>query len=105
VTAYAVDQLGDVVFVELPHVGQRVDAGSPVGEVESTKSVSDLYTPVTGTVTEVNEALADDPSLVNSAPYADGWLFRLAINAAADGAPPALLSATEYVELVKDGGS
>lgn len=76
-TAHAADALGDVVYLELPAVGDRVTAGAVCGEVESTKSVSEVYSPVTGTVVEVNEAAVDDPSLVNSDPYGTGWLMKV----------------------------
>lgn len=77
ITAYAQDALGDVVFVQLPSVGDTVTVGDTCGEVESTKSVSDVYAPVTGEVTEVNEALDATPELVNSAPYTDGWMYAV----------------------------
>ena len=73
ISDYAQDALGDIVFVELPEVGREVTAGEPIAEVESTKSVSDVYAPVTGTVVEVNSALEDTPELVNSDPFGDGW--------------------------------
>jgi glycine cleavage system H protein len=77
ITAYAQDALGDIVYLQLPAVGDVVNAGSPCGEIESTKSVSDVYAPVDGTVTAVNDALDASPELVNSDPYGDGWLFEL----------------------------
>jgi glycine cleavage system H protein len=77
ITDYAQDQLGDIVYVSLPEVGAAVAAGDAVGELESTKSVSDVYAPVTGTVTAVNEALEAQPELVNSDPYGEGWLFEV----------------------------
>jgi glycine cleavage system H protein len=92
ITAFAADALGDVVYVQLPEVGQRVEAGETCGELESTKSVSDLYSPATGEVVEVNQAVVDDPALVNSAPFEDGWLFRIRL----EGTPADLLSADEY---------
>jgi glycine cleavage system H protein len=79
ITDYAQDQLGEVVYVQLPEVGQQVDAGAPAGEVESTKSVSEIYAPVTGEVTAVNEALDEQPELINSDPYGEGWIFELAV--------------------------
>lgn len=94
-TAHAADALGDVVYLELPAVGDRVTAGAVCGEVESTKSVSEVYSPVTGTVVEVNEAAVDDPSLVNSDPYGEGWLFRVEVEEAGP-----LLDAARYEELV-----
>ena len=77
ITAYAQDALGDVVFVTLPQVGTTVAPGQACGEVESTKSVSDVFAPVTGTVTARNEALDANPELVNSSPYGDGWMFEV----------------------------
>lgn len=74
ITEYAQDALGDVVFVQLPSADAEVQAGETVGEVESTKSVSDLYAPVSGTVVEVNNTLTDEPQLLNSDPYGDGWI-------------------------------
>ncbi|WP_248960520.1 glycine cleavage system protein GcvH [Sphaerisporangium perillae] len=93
ITAYAADSLGDVVYVQLPEVGGTIEAGDAVGEVESTKSVSDIYAPVTGEVVEVNQTVVDDPSLVNSDPYGEGWLFRVRI----EGTPEDLLTSEEYV--------
>ena len=77
ITDYAQQQLGDVVFVQLPEIGTTVAAGEPCGEVESTKSVSDVYAPVSGTVVARNEALEASPELVNSDPYGEGWLLRI----------------------------
>ncbi len=74
ITDYAQDALGDVVFVDLPEAGTEVTAGEPMGEVESTKSVSDLFAPVSGTITQVNESLADQPEQLNHDAYGDGWL-------------------------------
>jgi glycine cleavage system H protein len=79
ITDYAQDQLGEVVFVQLPEVGQKVDAGAPAGEVESTKSVSEIYAPVSGEVSAVNEALDEQPELINSDPYGEGWIFELTV--------------------------
>ncbi|GLX01299.1 glycine cleavage system protein GcvH [Microtetraspora sp. NBRC 16547] len=95
VTAFAAEALGDVVFVQVPEVGATVEAGDAVGEVESTKSVSDIYAPVGGEIVETNPAVVDDPSLVNSDPYGEGWLFRIRI----EGEPEDLLSAAEYATL------
>ena len=77
ITEYAQDALGDIVYVSLPEVGSDVEGGTAVGELESTKSVSDVYAPVTGTVAAVNEALDGTPELVNSDPYGEGWLFEV----------------------------
>lgn len=79
ITAYAQDQLGDVVFVELPEPGRLVEAGKEAAVVESVKAASEVYAPVSGTVIEANQTLADDPSLVNSAPEGEGWFFRLTL--------------------------
>jgi glycine cleavage system H protein len=94
ITHYAQDQLGDIVYVSLPSVGEKVAAGAACGELESTKSVSDVYAPVDGEVVAVNEALDTTPELVNSDPYGGGWLFELAPSdpAALDG----LLDAASY---------
>ena len=107
ITEYAAQQLGDVVFVSLPALGATVTAGEPCGEVESVKSVSDLYSPVDGEVIAVNGELEDDPSLVNAEPYTAGWMFkvRVAQDGNGDAALPSdLLSATEYEELTKSAG-
>ncbi|GAA3117244.1 glycine cleavage system protein GcvH [Streptosporangium carneum] len=95
ITAYAAEALGDVVYVQVPEVGSTVAAGDAVGEVESTKSVSDIFAPVSGEIVEVNEAVVDDPSLVNSDSYGDGWLFRVRL----EGDPEDLLSPEEYAAL------
>ncbi|ARP72452.1 glycine cleavage system protein H [Streptomyces pluripotens] len=92
ITEFAANALGDVVYAQLPEVGSTVSAGETVGELESTKSVSDLYSPVTGEVTEINEDVVNDPSLVNSAPFEDGWLFKVRVTEE----PADLLSADEY---------
>ncbi|MBU6516066.1 MAG: glycine cleavage system protein GcvH [Acidobacteriota bacterium] len=84
ITDYAQDALGDVVFVELPKVGTEVAAGATLGEVESTKSVSEIYAPVAGTVVAVNDALASSPELVNSDPYGGGWLCEISTVASTD---------------------
>ncbi|MGX1739702.1 glycine cleavage system protein GcvH [Corynebacterium flavescens] len=91
ITSVAADRLGEVVFAELPAVGDAVTAGESCGEVESTKSVSDLYSPVTGTVTAVNEAIEDDYSLINSDPFGEGWLWEVEVTEADD-----LMSAEDY---------
>ncbi|MER6050893.1 glycine cleavage system protein GcvH [Streptomyces sp. BHT-5-2] len=92
ITEHAANALGDVVFVQLPEVGATVTAGESCGELESTKSVSDLYSPVNGEVVAVNEEVGNDPSLVNSAPFEGGWLFKVKIS----GEPEDLLTADEY---------
>lgn len=80
ITDYAQEQLGDIVFVELPSVGAMLDKGGDAAVVESVKAASDVYSPITGEVTEVNESLEEDPALVNSSPEEDGWFFRLSIS-------------------------
>ncbi|GAA1754468.1 glycine cleavage system protein GcvH [Kocuria aegyptia] len=90
-SAVAVDALGDVVYLDLPEAGSTVTAGEVCGEVESTKSVSELFAPVSGTVVEVNTAVVDEPGLVNSDPYGDGWLFTVEVTGEGE-----LLSAEQY---------
>jgi glycine cleavage system H protein len=80
VTDHAQDALGDVVYVELPEIGARIDAGAEVAVVESVKAASDIYSPVTGEILLINDALEDQPDLVNSSPYADGWLFSVRLD-------------------------
>lgn len=94
ITAYAQEALGDVVFVTLPAVGAALEAGQSLGEVESTKSVSDVYAPLAGTVTAVNEALDSQPELVNSDPYGEGWLFEVELTDA--GQLDGLMDAAAY---------
>ncbi|MGW3562326.1 glycine cleavage system protein GcvH [Streptomyces sp. NPDC000941] len=98
ITEFAANSLGDVVFVQLPEVGTAVTAGETCGELESTKSVSDLYAPVTGEVTEINEDVVNDPALVNSAPFEGGWLFKVRVT----GEPDELLSADEYTAFTEN---
>ncbi len=97
ITWYAQDALGDVVYVDLPAAGTRVEQGQPFGEVESTKSVSDLYAPLSGTIVERNERLESQPELVNSDPYGEGWM--VIIEADDPGAVDGLLSADDYDKL------
>ncbi|MFE5408035.1 glycine cleavage system protein GcvH [Microbacterium sp. NPDC056569] len=82
ITSYAADKLGDVVFVELPAVGSSVTAATVVGEIESTKSVGELYAPLTGEVVAVNDAVVDDPGLVNADPFGAGWLVKITVDPA-----------------------
>lgn len=94
ITDFAQDSLGDVVYVDLPNVGLKLEASQPLGEVESTKSVSELYAPVSGTVTRINDALADAPELINRDPYGEGWLVEIGgVNAAEF---EALLAPSDY---------
>lgn len=102
ITDFAQDQLGDVVFVELPAVGTRIELGKPFGVVESVKAVSDVYAPVTGEVIEVNEELPDAPETINTSPYDDGWMIKVKL------ADPAeldeLMSADDYQEFIEEEG-
>ncbi|QAY69570.1 glycine cleavage system protein GcvH [Xylanimonas protaetiae] len=94
ITSLAADALGDVVYLELPEVGAEIEAGAVVGEIESTKSVSELFSPVTGTVVEVNQAAVDDPAVVNADPFGEGWLFKVDVVAVGE-----LLDAAAYAAL------
>jgi glycine cleavage system H protein len=94
ITAYAAAQLGDIVYLDLPDVGTELSGGAVVGEIESTKSVGELFAPVDGTVVETNPAVEDAPELVNSDPYGAGWLIKVEFSEL-----PPLLSATEYAAL------
>ncbi len=98
VTTFAADSLGDIVFVELPAVGSTIVAGRPCGEIESTKSVSDLHAPVNGEIVEANQAVVDEPALINADAFGAGWLFRVAFSTV-----PELLDAAAYDALT--GGS
>jgi glycine cleavage system H protein len=99
ITDFAQDSLGDVVYVQLPDVGLEVVANASCAEVESTKSVSEIYSPVSGAITAVNTALDDHPELLNQAPYGDGWIFTLRI--IDPGELEALLDAAAYQQLVE----
>ncbi len=94
ITDYAQDALGDVVFVQLPESGKKVSAGQSCSEVESTKSVSDIYVPVSGSITNVNNRLNDSPNLINSDPYGDGWIMEIEVSDLASVAD--LLDAASY---------
>ena len=96
ITAFAADALGDVVYVDLPAVGTTLTAGESCGEIESTKSVSDLYAPVDGEVVETNDAVVQEPSLVNTAPFDAGWLLRVRV-----ASRPELLDAAAYTALTE----
>ncbi|HUU51012.1 MAG TPA: glycine cleavage system protein GcvH [Nitrospinota bacterium] len=100
ITDHAQEELGDVVFVELPEVGSEVEQMGTFGVVESVKAVSDLYSPVTGEVLEINEALKEEPELINSDPYGDGWLIVVKISD--EDEIDALLSAEEYEAFIKE---
>ena len=97
ITDHAQDELGDVVFVELPEVGATIEAGDSFGTVESVKAVSDLYTPVGGEVVEVNSSLEDAPEKINDDPYGEGWIVKLRTSEEAD-----LLSPEEYEKVVEE---
>ena len=101
ITAYAQESLGDIVFVTLPAVGTALDSGQALGEVESTKSVSDVYAPVAGTVTATNDALDANPELVNADPYGEGWLLEMSVDGGDEAlAGDALLDAAAYQALL-----
>jgi glycine cleavage system H protein len=99
ITEYAQKELGDVVFVELPQVGAQLELGDELGSIESVKAVSELFSPVSGEVIEVNEALADKPELVNTDPYGDGWMVRIRLSARDE--VDELMSAEEYEDYTK----
>lgn len=100
ITDYAQNSLGDIVFVQMPEAGTAVGTGDSIGEVESTKSVSDIFAPVSGTVVARNDALDSTPELVNSDPYGDGWMIEVQLSD--PGAISELLDATAYAELTGD---
>jgi glycine cleavage system H protein len=95
ITDYAQAALGDIVYVQLPKVGETITAGKVCGEVESTKSVSEIYAPVTGTVVAINDALSNSPESINSDPYGAGWLAKIEVTTA----PSELLTAAQYGEI------
>lgn len=97
ITDYAQDALGDIVFIQLPDVGSSLDAHQGLGEIESTKSVNDVYAPVSGTVTVVNTALLDNPELLNTDPYGTGWICELEVSQIDESG---LLSSEEYAALI-----
>lgn len=98
ITQHAAEALGDIVWVDLPEAGAAVEAGSTCGEIESTKSVSELFAPATGEVTEVNPALDDAPETVNSDPYGEGWLWKMSVESVGE-----LIDADAYRALTEDG--
>lgn len=100
ITDYAQDSLGDIVYVELPAVGDELDTGQEAGVVESVKAASDVYAPVAGTVVAINEALEENPELINASPYGDGWFYRLKV-ANADELEE-LLDADGYLAAVEE---
>jgi glycine cleavage system H protein len=99
ITEYAQKELGDVVFVELPQVDTELEAGDELGSIESVKAVSELFSPVSGTVVEINEALRDNPALINTDPWGDGWMIRIKLADATEA--DELMSAEEYEEYIE----
>lgn len=98
ITAFAAESLGDIVFVQLPAAGEKIAAGEVFGEVESTKSVSELYAPLSGEVVEVNDAVTENPELINSDPFDQGWLLKVRTEDV-----PELLDAAAYAALTQEG--
>lgn len=101
ITEFAQQELGEVVFVELPEAGQVFDADDEVGTIESVKAVAEVFTPLAGEVLEVNEAVVEDPELLNEDPHGEGWLLRIRFSSAAD--LKSLMNAEQYEEFVKSG--
>jgi glycine cleavage system H protein len=101
ITEFAQQELGEVVFVELPEAGQVFDANDELGTIESVKAVAEVYTPVAGEVVDVNDAVVDDPELLNEDPHGEGWLVKIRFSSAAD--LKSLMNAEEYEEYVKSG--
>ena len=99
ISEYAQKELGDVVFVELPQVGSELEAADELGSIESVKAVSELFSPVSGEVVEINEALAENPALVNTDPYGDGWMVRIRLSDATE--VDELMTAEEYDEYIE----
>lgn len=102
ITEFAQEELGEVVYVELPEVGQVFDAGDEIGTIESVKAVAEVYTPVAGEIAEINEAIADDPEVLNEDPHGDGWLVKIQFSSASD--LKKLMSAEEYARFAEEGG-
>ncbi|HYG62419.1 MAG TPA: glycine cleavage system protein GcvH [Thermoanaerobaculia bacterium] len=101
ITEFAQQELGEVVFVELPEAGQVFNSGDEIGTIESVKAVAEVYTPVAGEIVEVNDAVVDDPELLNEDPQSEGWLIKIRFSSAAD--LKSLMKAEEYEEYVKSG--
>ena len=101
ITEFAQQELGEVFFVELPEVGQVFDSGDEVGTIESVKAVAEVYTPLAGEVVEINDAVVDDPELINEDPHHEGWLIKVRFSSAAD--LKQLMNAEQYEEYVKSG--
>jgi glycine cleavage system H protein len=100
ITDYAAEKLGDVVFVDLPEVGASVSAGKVVGEIESTKSVGELFAPIDGTIAAVNDAVVESPELINSDPFGEGWMIKITASKPADLNGPTFLTYDGYTALV-----
>jgi glycine cleavage system H protein len=101
ITEFAQQELGEVVYVELPEVGQVFDATDEIGTIESVKAVAEVYTPVAGEIVEINDAVVDDPELLNEDPHAEGWLVKIRFSSAAD--LKSLMNAEQYEEYAKSG--
>jgi glycine cleavage system H protein len=101
ITEFAQQELGEVVYVELPEVGQVFDANDEIGTIESVKAVAEVYTPVAGEIVEINDAVVDDPELLNEDPHTEGWLIKVRFSSAAD--LKSLMSSEQYEEYVKSG--
>lgn len=101
ITEFAQQELGEVVYVELPEIGQVFDANDEIGTIESVKAVAEVYTPVAGEIVEINEGVVDDPELLNEEPHSEGWLVKIRFSSAAD--LKSLMNAEQYEEYVKSG--
>ncbi|MFL6201135.1 MAG: glycine cleavage system protein GcvH [Thermoanaerobaculia bacterium] len=101
ITEFAQQELGEVVYVELPEVGQVFDANDEIGTIESVKAVAEVYSPVAGEIVEINDAVVDDPELLNEEPHTEGWLVKVRFSSAAD--LKSLMSSEQYEEYVKSG--
>lgn len=102
ITEFAQEELGEVVYVELPEVGQVFDAGDEIGTIESVKAVAEMYTPVAGEIVEINEAVADNPEILNDDPHKDGWLVKVQFSSDSD--LKKLMNAEQYATFVEEGG-
>lgn len=98
ITDHAQGELGDIIFVEFPEIGQKIQKDEPFGTIEAVKTVADLFAPISGTVTEINETLDDSPESVNQDPYGDGWMVKVSVSEA--GELDNLMSAVQYQEMI-----
>jgi glycine cleavage system H protein len=103
ITEFAQQELGEVVFVELPEVGQNFESGNEIGTIESVKAVAEVYTPLTGEIVEINEAVVDDPELLNEDPHGEGWLVKVRFTASSE--LDTLMSAAQYEDYIRSGDS